>query len=211
MAFLTNVLIVDDERIVQELFSYYIKEAKKRYNLVGKIKNARNAEIYCLKQKVDLILMDVCTANDESGLKATATIKEKYPEIKILITTSAPDYRFLKKAKEAGADSFWYKEVEGNKLIEVMDRTMSGESVFPEETPIVKLGYADSAEFTPKELEVLSYLAQNKGLHEIAESMGVDYSTTRTHIKNLKQKTGVKDIVGLCYLVAKSRLILPEY
>lgn len=211
MDLLTNVLIVDDERIVQELFSYYIKEARKRYHLVDCIKNADNAQLYCINNKVDLILMDVCTANDESGLKATAEIKQKYPEVKVLITTSAPDYRFLEKAKEAGADSFWYKEVESDKLIEVMDRTMAGESVFPEETPTVKLGWADSTELTPKELEVLSYLVQNKGLHEIAERMGVDYSTTRTHIKNLKQKTGVNDIVGLCYLVAKSRLILPEF
>ncbi len=208
---MTNILIVDDERIVQELFSYYIEKEKEKYHLVGCIKGAKNAELYCASEQVDLILMDVCTANDESGLKVTKEIKKKYPNVKVIIVTSAPDYRFLERAKDAHADSFWYKEVGDEDLLDVIERTLAGESVYPEETPNVKIGDADSKDLTPKELEVLYYLAQNKGLHDIAEIMGVDYTTTRSHIKKLKEKTGARDLVGLCYLAARSRLILPEY
>lgn len=208
---MTRVLIVDDERIVQELFSYYISSAADRYVLAGMLKDAGNAEIYCAGARVDLILMDVCTANCESGIAATARIRKKYAWIKIIIVTSTPDYRFIEKARAAGANSFWYKEVSTEELLDVMDRTMQGESVYPQNTPSVKVGLADSCEFTPKELEVLYYLADNKGLHQIAQLMGVDYSTTRTHIKNLKEKTGAKDIVGLCALAVRSKIVLPEY
>ena len=51
--------------------------------------------------------MDVCTVNEHSGIAAAKEIKSKYPDIKIIIVTSAPDYRFIEKAREAGADSFW--------------------------------------------------------------------------------------------------------
>ena len=107
---MTNVLIVDDERIVQELFTYYIEKTDGKYTLGGAIKDAANAEIYCACGKVDLIIMDICTVNEHSGITAAKEIKSKYPDIKIIIVTSAPDYRFIEKAREAGADSFWYKE-----------------------------------------------------------------------------------------------------
>ena len=208
---MTNVLIVDDERIVQELFSHYVSTAADRYKLTGVAKEAENALLYCSRGNVGLVLMDVCTAGGESGIEAARQIKSNYPEIKVIIVTSAPDYRFIEKSRAAGADSFWYKEVGNEELLDVMDRTMSGESVYPDKTPDVKIGLADSTEFTPKELEVLYYLAAGKGLHDIAKIMGVDYTTTRTHIKNLKEKTGTKDIVGLCAVAVRSRIVLPDY
>ncbi|MDY2956491.1 MAG: response regulator transcription factor [Lachnospiraceae bacterium] len=208
---MTNVLIVDDERIVQELFTYYIEKTEGRYALVGAIKDADNAEIYCASGKVDLIVMDICTANEHSGITAAKRIKSKYPNIKIIIVTSAPDYRFIDKAKEVGADSFWYKEFSDEELIDVMDKTMQGEKIYPDSTPDVQIGNISSEMFTPKELEVLTYLVQNMGLHEIADKMGIAYTTVRSHIKNLKEKTGESNLIGLCYLVTKNRLILPEY
>lgn len=208
---MTNVLIVDDERIVQELFTYYIEKTEDRYALAGAIKDADNAEIYCASGKVDLIVMDICTANEHSGITAAKRIKSKYPNIKIIIVTSAPDYRFIDKAKEVGADSFWYKEFSDEELIDVMDKTMQGEKIYPDSTPDVQIGNISSEMFTPKELEVLTYLVQNMGLHEIADRMGIAYTTVRSHIKNLKEKTGESNLIGLCYLVTKNRLILPEY
>ena len=208
---MTNVLIVDDERIVQELFTYYIEKTDGKYTLAGAIKDAANVEIYCASGKVDLIIMDVCTVNEHSGITVAKEIKSKYPDIKIIIVTSAPDYRFIEKAREAGADSFWYKEFGDEELIDVMDKTMNGENVYPDSTPDVQIGNISSDMFTPKELEVLSYLVQNMGLHEIADKMGVAYTTVRSHVKNLKEKTGENNLIGLCYLVTKNRLILPEY
>jgi len=208
---MTNVLLVDDERMIQELFSYYISTAKDRYRLVNTIIDAANTEMACMGSKVDLILMDVCTANYASGLDAAANIKKKFPHIKIIIVTSSPEHRFLEKARAAGAESFWYKEVDSVELLDVMDRTMTGESIYPDTTPKVQVGLAASVEFTPKELEVLFHMVQGKSIGEIAERMGVDYSTTRTHINHLKDKTGAKTNSELAVLAAKSKLVMPEY
>lgn len=207
----THVLIVDDERVVQELFASYIEKAGDRYCLEGAIRDAGNADLYCAGGRIELILMDICTANEQSGIAAAGRIKKTYPNIKIIIVTSAPDYRFLEKAREAGADSFWYKEAGREELLSVMDRTMKGEHIFPEHVPEVYVGLARSSEFTKKELEILGHLLQNKSLQEIADEMGVDYTTTRYHVKNLKQKTGTRSVMELCLLAMKSRLIIPEY
>ena len=192
-----NVIIVDDEKMIRELFTFYLSAASDRYRLISAIGNAANAIVFFVKHHIDLILMDICTDNHESGIEAAAEIKRKYPDTKIIIVTSAPDYRFIEMAREAGADSFWYKEVSNEELIEVMDRTMAGESIYPE--------------FTNTELTVLYYLVKGQSLTEIAEIMGVNYATTRTHIAHLKDKTGAKTLTELAVLAARAQIVLPEY
>ena len=67
----------------------------------------------------------------------------------------------------AKADSFWYKDLSREELIDVIDRTMAGEHLFPGETPRVKLGLATSAEFTSKEIEVLRLVCEGLEYGEI--------------------------------------------
>ncbi len=208
---MTNVLIVDDERITQELFAYYISQASDRYRLAGTIRGAANAELYCANGNVGLVLMDICSANGESGIEAAAAIKKHYPEIKVIMVTSAPDFLFIQKSKRAGADSFWYKEVGALELIEVMDKTMAGESVWPDSTPHVQIGLASSEEFTPREIEVLYCIVQGKSVGEIADTLFIDYTTAKWHIKNLKEKVGARSIAELAVMAARTRLVMPEY
>lgn len=206
-----NVLIVDDERLIQELFSQYIASASDRYSLTDTICDAANAEVICQGGQVDLVLMDVCTANSSSGLDATAVIKRRFPRIKVIIVTSAPEYRFIQKARAAGADSFWYKDISESELLEVMDKTMNGESIYPDNTPEVTIGLSSSYEFTPKELEVLMYLSQGMSSKEAAEAMGVTSDDINQHVRHLKEKTGCTSKTQLCVLASKAKLVLPEY
>lgn len=208
---MTNVLIVDDERLVQELFSKYIESACDRYTLVDSVFNAENAEIVCENRKIDLILMDVCTANGASGLEATAKIKERFPKIKIIIVTSAPEFRFIEKAKKAKADSFWYKDISQDELLSVMDKTMAGEKIYPDTTPNVDIGLAKASEFTKTELDVLLLLVTGMPTKDIADKMGISFNTAKWHLKRLMEKTGCTSRTQLAIYASKSKLVLPEY
>lgn len=206
-----NVLIVEDERLVQELFTRYINTVPGKYCLVEAIINAANAEVICKNRKVDLILMDICTSGGSSGLNATKRIKELYPNTKVIIVTSAPEYRFIEKAKAADADSFWYKDISESELLEVMDRTMAGEHIYPDKTPEVAIGYAMSSEFTKKELEVLLHLSTGMSTKEIAGEMGVATETVKEHLKHLMEKTGCTTRTQLAVYASRTKLVLPEY
>ena len=118
-----NVLIVEDSKISRENVQSRLALSQD-YLVIASIENAANAEIACMKGKIDLILMDVCTADDESGLKAAARIKKHYPRIKILIMTSMPEHSFLGKARESGCDGFWYKEYGSIDLLTACDCIM---------------------------------------------------------------------------------------
>ena len=205
-----NVLLVEDSRITQDLVKSYIAGSLD-YLLIAALENAANAEIVCMNGKIDLILMDVCTADDESGLVAAEKIKKHNPHIRIIIMTSMPEYSFIQKAKAAGCDSFWYKEYGETGLLDVMDRTMQGESVYPRETPLIPVGYAGSNELTERELAVLRQLAQGCKYEEIATNLSVSTNTVKYHIKNLLTKTGYRSALQLVVDVVSKRLILPKF
>ncbi len=207
---MVNVLLVEDSKITQDMVASYISQSED-YLLMATLENAANAEIVCMNGKVDLILMDVCTADDESGLLAAAKIKKHHPDIRIIIMTSMPEYSFIRKAREAGCDSFWYKEYGETELLDVIDRTMCGESVFPDETPTVMIGYTGSNELTERELEVLRQLTLGYKYEEIADILNVSANTVKYHIKNLLTKTGYRSTLQLVVDVVNKRLILPGF
>ena len=204
---MTKVLIVEDQRMAQENMEAVIK-ASDNYTLAGIIPNAADAELFCMREAVELVLMDVCTARDESGIEACAVIKKKFPQIKVIIVTSMAEHTFIEKAREARADSFWYKDASHGELIAVMDRTMAGERIFPDKTPEVKLGLTTSYELTHYELDVLRALMQSTGDEDAASMRGCTRSNIRWHIGKILEKTGYRTRMELLIAVAQKNLII---
>ena len=71
-----EVLIVEDDPMARKLFELFVKDHEK-YKMIRALESAAMAEFYCLTNHVDLILMDVCTAMNSSGLEAAKRIKSK--------------------------------------------------------------------------------------------------------------------------------------
>ena len=117
---------------------------------------------------------------------------------------------YLERAKNAKVDSFWYKDISPEALIEVIDRTMEGEHLFPDKTPNVKLGLADSSELTLKEIEVLRLVCEGLEYGEIAESLGVSERTVKYHISNILSKTGYANKTRLAIAVTNQKFIIPK-
>ncbi|MBQ6633030.1 MAG: response regulator transcription factor [Ruminococcus sp.] len=205
-----NVLIVEDSSITRDMIVRKLSE-NKDFSVFTAIENAANAEIVCMSGSIDLILMDVCTADDESGLKAAMKIKTLYPEIKIILMTSMPEYSFLTRAIEGGIDSFWYKEYGDVDLLEICVRTMSGQRVFPEQRPSIRIGLSESGTFTDREYEIIGELALGNKYGEIAAHLGITENTVKYHVKNIMSKTGCKNTVALVAEVVEKRLVLPKY
>lgn len=126
---MTSVLIVEDQRMPRENMEHLVEDSG-RYRRVASLSTAEMALAQCARHTVDLVLMDVCTKGSRDGIDVAAEIKARYPETKVIIITSMVEESYLKRAKAAGAESFWYKDVSPESLLEVMDRTMAGESLY---------------------------------------------------------------------------------
>ncbi len=204
-----QVLIVEDQRMPRESMERTLSDSG-RYELVASLNGADIAFLKCCQQHIDLILMDVCTSGNKDGIEAAAEIKAKFPKIKIIIVTSMVEVSYLERAKAAGVDSFWYKEISPEELIEVMDRTMNGEHIFPMERPTVKLGQATSADLTEGEIRVLRQVMEGLEYDEIAKALGISRSTVNYHISNILSKTGYANKTLLAIAVAKKQFIIPS-
>lgn len=204
-----QVLIVEDQRMPRENMERIIADSTS-YELAASISSAELAIIKCQRQHIDLVLMDVCTTGSKDGIDAAAEIKKQFPSIKIIIVTSMVEVGYLDRAKAAGVDSFWYKDVSRETLIDVIDRTMSGEHIFPDKSPVVQLGHASSSEFTAKEIEVLRLVCDGLEYSEIAEKLCVSVNTVKTHVSHILQRTGYANKTRLAIAVTNKKFIIPS-
>lgn len=204
---MTSVLIVEDQRMAREDMENYIQSSG-RYCLAASVTNAAMAEMVCRHCGCDLVLMDICTENDESGLIAAEKIKRAMPQTKVIIVTSMAECSFIDRARRAGADSFWYKDAGKEELLEVMDRTMQGECIYPDAPPVVMIGTAKSCEFTQGEIDVLRLVVEGQSYKKIAEALSISPETVKWHIKNMLQKTNFDSKTKLAVAVTKKNLII---
>ena len=187
MAF--QVVIAEDFKMIRQVFEETVRRSEK-YELAGSFPTAMEAMEYCLEKHADLVLMDVLIPGSMSGLEAARRIKQVCPKTKIIIVTSMPELSYEKQAREIGVESFWQKEVQEQTIQEIMDRTMAGESVYPNSVPEVMFGNAVSTELTDREIEVLKMLVSGLSNQEIAEKLDIREGTVKMHVANLLQKTG---------------------
>ena len=204
-----RIMIVEDDPMASQLLEIYIKEHKE-YELVCNIESASMAEVYCLSQNIDLILMDVCTAMNASGLDAAEKIKKNFPHIKIVIITSQPECSFIDRARQVGVDSFWYKSSKAEEIITVIEKTFAGENIYPDTTPTLVFGDALSVDLSDRELEVLRELVAGETDADIAEHVFMSVRTVKSHITNMKNKTGFKNRTELAVRARECGLIIND-
>ena len=205
-----NVLIVEDDPMARKLLEIFVSTSEK-YHLVPSLDSAAMAELYCMTNQVDLVLMDVCTAMDMSGIEAAAKLKKNYPAIKIIIITSQPEYSYIDQARKIGVESFWYKEPTAEALLQVMDRTMAGESIYPDSAPVIRLGAALSEDFTERELEVLRELVSGKTDAAIADTLCLSVTRVKQHIQHIREKTQFANRTELAVRARESGLVISDY
>ncbi len=175
----------------RELFEIYIRASEQFHHLLS-VANAAAALSVCRNGSVDLILMDVLTQLGHSGLDAAEEIKKQFPHIKIIIVTSMPEYSWLERARKIGVDSFWYKDGQKDGILAVMERTMAGEHVYPDETPLTHIGNTTNRAFTQRELDILKELTTGDSNAMIAERLCISVATVKSHIQHLLEKTGFR-------------------
>ena len=203
----TKVMIVDDQFISRQLFEMYVKSSEK-YEILYSVESAAFADTFVLKSPVGLVLMDILMNDGSNGLEAAERIKKHRPYIKIIAVTSMPETSWMNRAREIGIESFWYKEASKETILEVMDRTMAGESVYPDSAPLIRLGLASSAEFTERELEVLRVMTTGVSNAAIAQKLGITENTVKNHIRHMMEKTGCKSRTELAIEARVSGIVV---
>lgn len=204
-----KVLIVEDQALAR---SYLISCVEKCADceVACALTCAETAPQKCDEGDIALVLMDICTERDSDGLAAAEKIKKQHPSIKVVMVTSMLEGRFLDRAKQIGADSFWYKDAPSEDLVSVIEGTLAGKEYWPDSTPHVQLGRALSCDLSDQELETLRLLCEGNSNAEIAEKLNIAESSVRTYINRMLAKTGYESRNRLVIAAVSKRLIVPR-
>jgi DNA-binding NarL/FixJ family response regulator len=167
---------------------------------------------------IDIILMDI-EMPGYNGIETTALVKQKYPQIKIIVLTVFDNDESIFNAIKAGADGYLLKDIAPQALYDAIVQTLQGGAVM---TPsiafktlnLLRFPLAMQAETTdesvllsPREIEVLEQLSTGLPYTSIAENLIVSPSTVRRHIENIYKKLQVHSKVEAITLARKKRLI----
>ena len=156
------------------------------------------------------MILDIVMTEGMNGLSAAKRIKDIRPETKVIMVTSMPEVSYMERAKETGVESFWYKEVQEQPIIDLIRRTLDGESIYPENAPVVNLGNALSTEFTERETQILRELVDGCSNKEIAEKFDISERTVKMHITSMIQKTGFRSRLELAVKARTGGLVIPD-
>ena len=204
-----RVLVVEDHMITRYFFEGTVRSAT-GYTLAGSLASAQDAVEWCRKNPVDLIILDVLMKTGIDGIRAAAIIKREHPEIRIILTTSTAEARWLEEARATGAEAFWFKNYGDEPLIEIMDRTMAGEKHYLDDTGELRLGNVMKSDLTDRELDVLREIISCATNEQIAEHLNVSPSTVKTHIRHLLEKTGFTDRLELAIHASKANIVVHD-
>lgn len=214
-----KVALVEDN-----LFSLKaLQEKLSIYDDVKIIHSSQNGKIVLEKldidSNVDLILMDI-EMPILNGIKTTELIKEKYPQIKIVIITIYDDDDYIFNAIQAGADSYILKETKADKIYETIKDTLQGGAVMSPSIAMKtlrllknpNLAQAPSNEkssilLTDRETEILELLSNGLTNKKIADQIFISPFTVKRHIENIYQKLQAHNRIELIDKARKNNLI----
>lgn len=165
---------------------------------------------------IDLVLMDL-QMPEMDGIEATAAVKTKYPQIKVLILTTFDDDESLFNAILAGASGYLLKEDSGTEIFQaIMDTLSGGAAMSPVialktlqliRQPISKNQKTEDFGLTERETELLTQLKNGLTYEEVAANLHISYHTVRKHIENIYRKLQVKNKVEAVKKATDNRIV----
>lgn len=201
-----TVLIADDQRLVREGIASLLN-IQDGIKVVGLAVDGREAVRLALELSPDVVLMDV-RMPDMDGITATAHIRSRLEDCRVLMLTTFDDEEYIVKALRAGASGYLLKDIPAADLAQAVRLTHAG---IYQLSPAVagklvgQIGqvHANSQgkpkalpagfDLTEREIEVLRLVASGATNREIAEQLFVSEGTVKNHVSNILSRLGLRD------------------
>jgi DNA-binding NarL/FixJ family response regulator len=193
----TRILLVDDHAVFCDGLKTVLG-LQPDLEVVGSCGSVREAVEGARALQPDVVLLDVHLP-DGSGLDAAASIKRERPTTQVVILTSDDDEAVLRAALRAGVTGYLSKHEASNQVIECVRSAARGEALIAPYM-LARLLHGlqrheqeakSPAPLTPKELQVLTLLAQGQDNERVARTLRMSPNTVRTHVQNILAKLKV--------------------
>lgn len=212
-----NILIVEDH----ELTRFGLKTTFENVEYINNIYEADSAETAIQvfnNNNIDIIIMDLGLPN-MNGIEATKQIRSSNKDVKIIILTSHNDEKEVLNSLKAGANAYCSKEINPQRLIQVVHSVADGAAWFDSSIAhIVLKASANSPVFdtednrkdydlTSREAQILKLMTEGYSNMEIAQILVISINTTKAHVANILQKLEVDDRLQAALKALKNKIV----
>jgi DNA-binding NarL/FixJ family response regulator len=186
-----RVICADDHPLVRKGIALILgNEADMA--LVGEAGNGRDAVELFRQQQPDVALMDL-RMPELDGINAVKQIREEFPDARIIALTSFDGDQDIYRALEAGVRGYLLKESVHTEVLSAIRAVHAGKRLISQEASERLSAFSQNESLTPKEVEVLSLVAQGLSNKEIAAKLGKAAGTVKIHVQNILEKLGASD------------------
>ena len=186
-------MLVDDHAVVRSGLATFLY-AYEDFELVGEASDGEEALRLCGRVRPDVILMDLIMPRMD-GATATRAIRERYPDVQILVLTSFKEDNLVHDALKSGAIGYLLKNVTSDELANPIRAAYRGRSTLAPEAAEVLIHAATHQDTPPvghdlteREREVLDLMVKGLDNNKIAETLVVSRSTVKFHVSNILSK-----------------------
>ena len=204
-----KVIIVDDSDFVRDGMRI-ILSVDEEFQVLGCAKNGKEALELAIKEKADVILMDI-QMPEMDGIEATKEIVRRKLG-KVLILTTFDDDELVEKALKNGADGYLIKNHTPDQLKQMIKSVFHGVNIIDEKifSKFTDMGIKsssnfDSSIFTTRELDIILAISEGLSNKEIAEKLFISEGTVKNHISTILEKGGLshRTQVAVYYLTGR--------
>jgi DNA-binding NarL/FixJ family response regulator len=193
-----RIVVADDHEVVRTGLAKLF--AGTDIQIVGVANDGEQAVAQTLQHKPDVVVMDIRMPNVD-GLTALETIRDKMPEMAVVMYTAYENPTYIARAVALGANDFILKTESAEALVDAIHRAAKGEEA-PEESAMRNIKRVmkkrhdrgnDGIPLTNRELQVLRHVALGLSNREIGSSLGISIETVKEHVQNILRKLDVSD------------------
>ena len=217
----TRVLVVDDQRIVRAGFRAML-DAQDGIAVVGEAADGAQAVELCSRLTPDVVLMDIRMPGMDGSAATERIVGDGDGHTRVLVLTTFDLDEYVSDALHAGASGFLLKDTTEADLINAVRVIAQGDALLaPSVTRRLIADYARRPRprrasasqvdrLTPRELEILSLVAQGMSNAEVAAVLVVTQQTVKTHVSSILTKLGLRDRVQMVVFAYESGMVSPR-
>lgn len=218
-----RVAIADDQTLFRQMLSMILSQ-NGEFLVVGEAENGNDILTVCRENKPDVVLLDVrMPASD--GISALVSIKNSFPEIKVMMLTTFGDEKNVLRAYSSGADGYILKDIRPQLLVTSIKCLCDGLFVSHESINAILRAYVkassagraaqldladelyDEYGLDMTDRKILKLVTDGKSNREIAEALNFSEGTIKNKISRLLSITGQKDRTQVAVFALKNELI----
>ena len=210
-----KVLVADDHKVFRDGITSILNEVVD-ITVIGQASDGNEVMQQLNDLQPHVILMDI-TMKETSGIDTTAMVKRQYPDTKVLVLTMHSEPAYILKMLEVGANGYLLKEAGREEMIRAIRTVEQGDNYYSKQVNATlveqltrpKKNQRDKKDIplSKRELEILQLITEEYSNGEIAKKLFISVRTVDAHRRNLLEKTGSKNTVGLVRYALANGLI----